>query len=231
MPGRAGSLTQIAGSVRLDAVMVEVRMSRAVFHSRADLMHAFTWAVRRLDSGVQVRLETRQADDEPYDLLCSGPRGRTAIEFSYCTARWEGRDPGTGERVRLPGTGAEPTRSDFAANVARLERLCLRDPGPMTGLALMLTNDPANWSTPSGRSAGAANGPRIHEGRRSTGTVHQEPDRYAWAARRGTTVGHPPAWREYAHLDGRYAEFRWMAVQVDAGWADARRPVADEPAS
>jgi hypothetical protein len=99
-----------------------------------------------------VRLEVRRAEGERLDLLCFGSAGRTAIEFKYFTARWDGEDPDTGEQFHLRAHAADDVaRRDFVFDIARLERLCANDRTLTNGFAVMLTNHQALWK-PATRS-------------------------------------------------------------------------------
>ncbi|GHJ15891.1 hypothetical protein [Micromonospora sp. AKA38] len=213
-----GARMRIAGSVDVDAAMKGLREARAVFHSEADFQHAFAWAVHRLDSAVQVRLEVRQDAREYLDLLCFGPQGRTAIEFKYFTARWEGVDPDTGEEFRLRTHAAsDVARRDFVFDIVRLEQFCHASQVPMDGLALMLTNYRGLWEPPVRSRRTRDHEFRIHEGRRLTGTLRwgMEDDHHLPNQRE--LVGHYPLiWRDFARLDGRNGFLRWLPVPV---WA------------
>lgn len=94
-------MSSIAGDADVSAVMAELANERAVFDSEADFRHAFAWTLHRMRPSIKVRLEVRQRGGEQLDLLCFGPRGRTAIEFKYFTARWGVIDPATGEEFDL----------------------------------------------------------------------------------------------------------------------------------
>ncbi|MFJ8834389.1 hypothetical protein, partial [Micromonospora aurantiaca] len=92
---------EIAGSVKLAAVMAELATVRPVFHSEADFQHAFAWTLHRLAPSVGVRLEVPQDGPQVLgrgrrhlDLLCLGADGhRTAIELKYFTRLWVGAEP------------------------------------------------------------------------------------------------------------------------------------------
>ncbi|MGV9213663.1 hypothetical protein ACTFTM_17555 [Micromonospora sp. RB23] len=208
---------QIAGSLPLAAVMDALRAERTVFHSEADFQHAFAWAVHCLDNEVQVRLEVRRQERAYLDLLCSGPNGRTAIEFKYFTALWDGVDPRTGEEFRLRHHGApDLARLGFVADVARLEQFCRPGPTPMNGLAVLLTNDPGMWRPPAGSRPTRDGEFRLHEGRRLRGRLRWGTEGSYFAANQRDLLGdYPLNWRDFARLDGRNGEFRWLAVRVD----------------
>ncbi|QGN50822.1 hypothetical protein GKC29_17345 [Micromonospora sp. WMMC415] len=207
----------MAGAVPVNAVMDELRAERMVFHSEADFQHAFAWAVHRLDGTISVRLEVRQEEAEYLDLLCRGPHGRTAIEFKYFTARWDGVDPGTGEEFRLRGHAAtDLARRNFVFDIARLERFCPSGPVPANGLAILLTNDRGLWNPPPGDRPTRDQEFRIHDGRRLTGTLRWGTDgRHFLPNQRDLTGDYLLSWRDYADLPGRNGRFRWLAVPVN----------------
>ena len=137
----------IAGSVELEAVMTRLRSVRRVFHSEADLQHAFGQALTHLDPGMQVRLEIPvqspvQGRSEHLDLLALRNGQRTAIEFKYPTAAWAGSVPlgdgsGSDELYRLKSHAAmDVARFEFVHDIYRLESA----PPDSHGLAVLLTN-------------------------------------------------------------------------------------------
>ena len=208
---------RIAGALPLNAVMDELRGERMVFHSEADFQQAFAWVVQRLDGDIAVRLEVRQQDKLHLDLLCRGPHGRTAIEFKYVTARWDGLDPGTGEEFRLRHHGApDLARLGFVVDITRLERFCRPDDVPMNGLAVLLTNDRGLWSAPAGHRQTRDAEFRLHEGRRLRGRLRWGVEGDYLTSNQHDLIGdYQLTWRNFAHLSGRNGEFRWLAVQVD----------------
>lgn len=220
-----GDVVTVAGSVELSAVMDELCRARWVFHSEADFQHAFAWAVHRLDGGINVRLEVRQAGGEHLDLLCFSSRGRTAIELKYFTAAWEGTDPGTGETFQLRAHAAtDLARLHFVSDVERLERFCQRDSAGMTGLAVMLTNDRGLWSPPLSRTTRDQRF-RIHEGQTLSGTLQWGIDPDFHAPNERTLAGsYVLRWHDYRCLDGRNSEFRWLGVAVHTASDTAADP-------
>ncbi|SCF09583.1 hypothetical protein GA0070607_5487 [Micromonospora coriariae] len=222
---------QIAGSVSLSAVMDELRLRRAVFHSEADFQHAFAWAVHRLDGAVHVRLEVRQKDSEYLDLLCFGTAGRTAIEFKYFTDSWDGIDPGTGEAFRLHSHAASDlARRNFLFDVARLEKFCRSSSEPMNGLAIMLTNDRTLWVPPAGSRPTRDREFRIHEGRRLTGVLRWGVNgSYFLRNQRDLAGDYPLIWHDFSRMDGPNGEFRWLPVHVENAQVHPKEAPADTP--
>ena len=92
----------IAGAVDVDTVLARLSSVRRVFHSEADFQHAFAWVLHKVDPSLNIRLEVRQDKREYVDLFCFGPKGRTAVEFKYFTARWDCTDPVTQEARHTP---------------------------------------------------------------------------------------------------------------------------------
>ncbi|MFC0506658.1 hypothetical protein [Micromonospora costi] len=209
-------MTLIAGEAEVAAVMAELVGRRAVFHSEADFQHAFAWTLHSLRPSVQVRLEARQAGGEHVDLLCFGPQGRTAIEFKYFTARWDGTDPATGEQFRLREHAADDlARRNFIFDVARLERLCAADPTLTSGFAIMLTNHQPLWAPPRHSRLTRDQHFRIHDGRTVTGTLRWGTEGSYYADNERTLIGsYRLAWNDYTRLDGANGQLRWLGVQI-----------------
>jgi hypothetical protein len=114
------SVLTIAGAVTLPTVMDELRRARPVLHLETDFQHAFAWSLHTLDRSLKVRLEVRQGGSEYLDLLCFGDQGRTAIEFKYFTAPWDGTDPSTEEAFVLRGHAAtDLARHGFISDIER----------------------------------------------------------------------------------------------------------------
>ncbi|MEU1745804.1 hypothetical protein [Micromonospora arida] len=208
----------IAGETELATVMAELIGRRAVFHSEADFQHAFAWALHSMQPSTQVRLEVRQAGGERVDLLCWGPQGRTAIEFKYFTARWDGTDPVIGEQFRLREHAADDlARRNFIFDVARLEGLCAADPTLTNGLAIMLTNHQPLWAPPSRPRLTRDQHFRIHEGRTLTGTLRWGTEGSYYVDNERNLVGrYTLAWNDYAQLEGVNGQFRWLGVGIRA---------------
>ncbi|MFI7430455.1 hypothetical protein ACIBPB_25985 [Micromonospora sp. NPDC049836] len=211
-------MMSIAGDIGVTAVMAELVTNRSVFHSEADFQHAFARTLHHMRPAIEVRLEARQAGGEHLDLLCFGPHGRTAVEFKYFTARWDGIDPATGEPYQLREHGADDVaRRNFIFDVARLERLFTADATLTNGLAIMLTNHQRLWTTSNRSTPTRDQQFRIHEGRTLTGTLrwgtqgsfHSDNERYL----NGT---YPLSWNDYANLKGRNGQLRWLGIDIRA---------------
>ncbi|WP_433130171.1 hypothetical protein ACQPWW_06650 [Micromonospora sp. CA-240977] len=212
-------MTSIAGEFEVATVMAELIRRRAVFHSEADFQHAFASTLHSMQPSIEVRLEARRGGGEHLDLLCGGPHGRTAVEFKYFTARWDGTDPATGEQFKLREHGADDVaRRNFIRDVVRLEGFCAADPTLTNGLAIMLTNHQGLWTPPS-RSPRVTRDQhfRIHDGRILTGTLRWGTDgSYYTKNERHLNGTYPLAWVDSAELDGRNGQFRWLAIDIRA---------------
>jgi hypothetical protein len=224
----------IAGQVALSEVLAVLAGVRPVFHSEADLQHAFARVLWELAPEVECRLEVRQAssdDVEHLDLLCLGPLGRTAVEFKYVKRAWSGT-VGAGplaERYALKSHGApDLARRDFVFDVARLEKFC--DRPDQNGLALLITNEPALWQEPKPSGKRSRDHEfRLHEGGELSGTL-------LWGGgdcQRNTRVlrgAYLLHWRPYSLQPGAAGEFRYLALFVAPGAAvpvEAESPGAD----
>lgn len=221
----------IAGRVALSVVLAELARVRPVFHSEADLQHAFARVLWVLAPEVECRLEVRQTTSvgiEHLDLLCIGPLGRTAVEFKYVKRAWSGT-VGTGpmeERYALKSHGApDLARRDFVFDVARLEKFC---DGPVqNGLALLVTNDPALWERPKLPGKLSRDHEfRLHEGGELSGTLLWGGGDYAPNTRvlRGA---YPLHWQPYSLQPGTTGLFRYLALFVEPGQAS---PTASDAA-
>jgi hypothetical protein len=163
-----------------------------------------------------VRLEVRRAEGERLDLLCFGSAGRTAIEFKYFTARWDGEDPDTGEQFHLRAHAADDVaRRDFVFDIARLERLCANDRTLTNGFAVMLTNHQALWKPATRSQATRDQEFRIHDGRVLAGTLRWGTEGSYFANNQRDLVGsYQLTWNDYTTPNGKNGEFRWLGVEI-----------------
>ena len=108
----------LAESVDLADMLRQLAALRPVFHSEADLQHAFAWQVRTAHPSVRVRLETRPLPGMRLDLLLSSADASacTAVELKYLTRAWAGEI--SGERFELKNQGAQDIRA-YDANHLR----------------------------------------------------------------------------------------------------------------
>ncbi|MEE1821492.1 hypothetical protein PUR61_04655 [Streptomyces sp. BE20] len=222
----------VAGRLPRPAVMAELARTRPVFHSEADLQHAFARTLWELDREVQCRLEVRQTTSdgvEHLDLLCATAEGRTAVEFKYVKSAWSGAVGAgpSGEQYALKAHGApDLARRDFVFDVARLERFC--DRADQNGLALMVTNTSALWREPKpSAKLPRDHAFRLHEGGELTGELLWGGGDYPPNTRvlRGT---YPLRWQPYSVRPGAAGEFRYLALFVEPGGTAPAEPDASE---
>ena len=204
-------MSLIANRLDLTDVMTRLGELRPIFHSEADFQHAFAQVVHNLAPGIQIRLEVRQTGGEHLDLLCFEDGDRTAIEFKYVTAAWEGEDGLTGEVFRLRSHAAmDLARLGFVRDIERLELFsALAD--RTNGLAVILSNCPSLWSQPKTHLRTNDQAFRIHEGRTLSGEL-------LWGGgyRRNDCrlLGtYELGWTPYRVSEGS-REFQWLSVEV-----------------
>lgn len=203
----------IANRLGAQAVIDELRSRRPVFHSEADFQHAFGQVIHDLDPTLHVRLEVRQENAEYLDLLCFGAIGRTAIEFKYVTAGWQGKGGITGENFELRHHSAtDLARRNFVFDIERLERFCAARKGT-NGLAILLTNDASLWKEPRSVRLTRDHAFRIHEGVELFGTLEWAGGAYPPNTRH-LAGRYRISWQDYWNLDGPNGKFRWLLVQV-----------------
>ncbi len=200
--------------IPLGEALKRLQSERPVFHSEADLQHAFARVLWQIAPEVQIRLEVRQTGPsrEPLDLLCIGPSARTAVEFKYFTHPWTGAAGRPPEPYDLRVHAAtDLARRNFVFDIARLERFC-REPGH-NGLAVIVTNEPVLWRPPTRARRTRDHEFRIHDGRALSGTLRWADGAYEPATRtlRGT---YRLRWQPYSQLDGPSGEFQLLAVHI-----------------
>lgn len=210
----------LAGSVDLDHVLSELRHQRHVFHSEADLQHAFAWEVHRLDPLMRVRLETHPEPGARLDLLLGRPDldCHSAIELKYLTAAWSGVVDG--EAFHLKNHGAQDVRAyDVVKDIKRVERFVAGHVG-WNGAMVLLTNEPSYWKSPTQGRETNAQAFRLHEGNVLSG-------RCAWGPNTGAGTKQTReadlilsgtyrcTWRDYSTLPGsRRTSMRCLVVPV-----------------
>ena len=212
----------LAGSVDIGQAMQALRGARRVFHSEADLQHAFAWEVHRIDPAMRVRLETHPEPAIRLDLRLSRPDlGRyTAIELKYLTAHWSGEIDG--EVYALKNHGAEDVRAyDVVKDIGRVERFVSGRTG-WNGAVLVLTNDPNYWKSPAHGRETNAQAFRLHEGTVLSGIR-------AWGARTGAGTmkkreaelnledSYRCAWQDYSTLPNSRTTLRYLVLPVEGG--------------
>ncbi|OJX68304.1 MAG: hypothetical protein BGO95_00925 [Micrococcales bacterium 73-13] len=118
-----------------------------MFHSEADFQLALAWQVREANPAMNVRLETRPAPSVHLDMAFETDGYFTAIELKYPTRKWDGVVEG--EQYLLKHHGApDPGRYFIVKDIVRVERfVALRAGGHANGAVVVLTNDPAYWTS------------------------------------------------------------------------------------
>ncbi|UZJ24512.1 hypothetical protein RHODO2019_15470 [Rhodococcus antarcticus] len=215
MNGEPPTAPDIAGTLHASTLMRTLGRVRPLFHSEADFQFAFAQAVVAADPTLEVRLEVRQSAEraEYVDLACWSPNGtHTLIEFKYATAGWDGTDS-HGEAFTVRHHGAyDLTRRYYIHDVHRLERFTAAKPR-ITGLAILLTNEPSLWNNTGRPGARDANF-RLHEGRTLGGHL-------VWGT--GTTPKYDQdltgtystQWQDYSMVDdGPRGRFRWLGLHI-----------------
>jgi len=213
-------MVTIAASVPLDDVLSGMAQHRPVFHSEADLQHAFAWEARSLDPLLQVRLETRPEPNVHLDLLFSRPDTDryTAIELKYLTSRLTSEY--AGETFDLKNHGAQDIRAyDAVKDIGRLERFVDQRPN-WNGVFVAITNDPMYWRPATHGRATNADAFRIYQGITLTGKRAWGPNTGAGTMKNNRTEpieltgSHSLSWRDYSRVQGPRGEFRALVVEV-----------------
>jgi hypothetical protein len=210
-------MNEISG--QLTAWIQDLRRSRPVFHSEADLQHALAWIAHQADPDLRVRLETRPKPGLRLDLLLSRPDLGThlVLELKYLTSAWAGEVDG--EQFALLNHGAQDIRAyDVVKDIHRVERFVYHQAG-WSGAVLVLTNDPSYWQRPGHGRATNADAFRIYEGNQLVGER-------SWGANTGigTMKGrearivlngdHKCSWSEYSAMSGPRGRFRLLMFTV-----------------
>ncbi len=200
-------------------IMRGLAARRPIFHSEADFQFALAWQIKDQMPACEIRLEFPPFPRENMALDIWIPTMKIAIELKYTTG---GIDLlSDNERFALKNHAALPLRRyDFINDIQRLERV--EGVYRARGIAVMLTNTRAYWSSPSpGWGTTTDTSFRIHEGRTITGVLgcsdnagsgttrnRQEPIRLERS--------YPLRWRDYSALSGtgRGSRFRYLAVEV-----------------
>ncbi|GAA1843585.1 hypothetical protein GCM10009687_06450 [Asanoa iriomotensis] len=192
-----------------------------MFHSEADLQHAFAWSAQEIDPTLQIRLETRPVPGLRLDLLVAAADGSrcTAVELKYLTANWLGEY--NGERLELKNQGAQDIRAyDVVKDLTRVERVVAERPG-WSGLVLVLTNDPSYWNKPALIRETNAQAFRLYQGNTLTGARAWGPLTGA-GTKRGREADlnlrqeYTCAWVDYTALPGLRGTFRLLILEVAA---------------
>ena len=199
--------------------MIGLSRSRPIFHSEADLQHSIESLIQETMPDYPVRLMHQLPhEDRSMYLDVWLPADEIAIQLRHATQKLELDWDDVSFELKAHGA-QDITRYDFLRDVQRLEHTVARMDDCKVGLAILLTNDPLYWRSPT--RAGTVDAAfRIHEGRELTGEV-------AWAAHAGAGTtrsreapirlegSYTMRWRDYSNFAGeKYGEFRYLAVTV-----------------
>jgi hypothetical protein len=203
--------------------------SRPVFHSEADLQHAFAWELHQIAPDFDVRLEVplRTPIGSTYvDVLARSASMQIGIELKYKTRALQTTITGE-EFVLLNQAAQDIGRYDFFKDVSRIESFVAGNPQRI-GYALFLTNDSAYWKAPASLTHGYA-AFAMNEGRQVSASL-------AWGenASPGTRRGRETEiaiagtyalqWKPYSTIDAKsYGLFKYVCVEVRASPVAADR--------
>lgn len=215
----------------VNIVLAELAGERSVFHSEADLQLAFGMVLATAVPDANVRLETRPwGSDQNWALDVEVAHGgdRVGIEMKYLVRALDADVEG--ERFILKTQSAHDLRRyDTVKDLLRVEDL-VAERGFTRGHVIVVSNDPAYWKPPTGRSTLDA-AFRIHEG------AVLEGERAWWLGESGSNPDgpspgtikgremplvlrgrYPLAWADYGTVDGaKNGKFRFLVISCDAG--------------
>lgn len=205
--------------MNIHSIMRDLAAHRPIFHSEADFQFALAWQIKERIPGFEIRLEFPPFPNENMSLDIWIPTVKMAIELKYTTGGMN--VPSGRERFALKNHSGQPLRRyDFINDIHRLERVSKAHGA--RGIAVMLTNTPAYWSSPARDWKTTSDASfRIHEGSTLTSVM-------GWSENvsSGTTKGRQEPvrlegaydlrWRDYSTVPGagRGREFRYLAVEA-----------------
>ncbi len=208
----------------INQLMQSLSERRPVFHSEADFQFALAWHIKELMPNEEVRLEYEPLPDEPKRKRLDAWIGSEglAIELKYPKKEldWSTRD---GERYKLTNQSArDQGRFDFVDDIQRLEGILARRCDAGRGIAVLLTNDPEYWISPTRQGWEHF---RDAEFRIHCGSVLKGKMDWATGTPDGTKSGrtnpiklksiYTMRWQDYSDLDtGKNPRFRYLAVEV-----------------
>ncbi|MBU3664914.1 MAG: hypothetical protein FGM15_03425 [Chthoniobacterales bacterium] len=184
------------------SAIVNLSKRRPVFHSEADLQHAFAWELAST-KGVSLRLEVPLPDVGEVDLLIPAPA--TVIEFKYKTAV---RDITISEEnFALKQHGAQPLgRYDVLKDLSRVEK------SNRGGFVLFITSDASYWGPCRGNGSSFS----LHQGRAIHGRMAWEnnSNKKSLGAKRVHPItisgSYICEWNDYS----REGEFRYLLFSI-----------------
>ena len=212
-------------SLNISQLLKSLANLRPVFHSEADLQHAFAWQLHMDYPRLKIRLEYPfdSEDDKTnhIDVLSFDENETIAFELKHKTAQF--LIPLDGEVFYLKGHYAQDLgRYDFVKDIERLEKYVTRNKNS-TGYAILLTNDSAYWN-PSRKEDSVCDQFRLTDQRLITGELS-----WTETAGKGTIKGREAPvklegpytcnWRDYyVFQESEYTKgsrrFRCLVIQV-----------------
>jgi hypothetical protein len=212
--------------ITIEPVLASLGARRPIFHSEADLQHELAHEFRMHDSALSVRLEYPIGLDSraSLDILLRKGATRFGLDLKYLcrSARLTIND----ESFALKHQSAHDIRRyDVVKDIVRMERFT--DRFEASAAVLILTNDPAYWS--SRRRANTIDAAfDLSDLSTLSGTL-------GWAATAGagTTKGranplivsgsYDLRWHDYSDLGGPGGRFRYLYVPIDPPGTEASR--------
>jgi hypothetical protein len=184
------------------SAILNLSKRRPVFHSEADLQHAFAWELASAE-GVSIRLEVPISNVGEVDLLVPTPA--TVIEFKYKTA---GKHIVISEEnFALKQHGAQPLgRYDVLKDLWRVEK------SNLGGFVLFITNDSSYWGPCRGNGSSFS----LHQGRAIHGRMAWEnnSNKKSLGAKRVNPItisgSYVCEWKDYS----REGEFRYLLFSI-----------------
>lgn len=207
-------------NIEIPSLLGGLAVCRPIFHSEADFQHELAWRLKEVHPKLKVRLEYPLArpSNAAIDILIRNGNQEMALELKYLCQRIE--HDIDGEPFALKPQGAQDVRRyDVLKDVARMEQFLASRPAASAAV-LVLSNDPAYWSGPKhdGTSDAAF---ALRQGRTVTGSLDWA-DHTGPGTKRGRekaidlTGTYSMNWRGYSLIDGRFGEFRYLYIPVNA---------------
>jgi hypothetical protein len=202
----------------IEPLMSRLGARRPIFHSEADFQHELAIELRTMDPGLQLRLEYPFGigSRASLDVLLRKGDAQFGLELKYL-CRSANVIVG-GEQFNLRHQSAHDIRRyDVCKDIGRIEDFCQRSGA--TGGVLVLTNDPAYWSSRRRPDTFDAAFDLVDR-RILSGTL-------TWAENTGpgTTKGresqlviagqYPLQWRDYAEIGGSGGRLRYLYIPIE----------------
>jgi hypothetical protein len=203
--------------ITIEPLMERLSQRRAIFYSEADFQHELAIELRMADPGLQLRLEYPFGEGAraSLDVLLRKGSRQFGLELKYlCRAA---NVTVNGEEFRLRNQSARDLRRyDVCKDIVRIEEFGRKFGA--TGGVLVLTNDPAYWSS-RGRIQTCDAAFDLSDLRTLTGKL-------SWTDRAGAGTikgreaslvienSYPLKWRDYANVGGDGGYLRYLYIPV-----------------